>query len=91
MIKISDKVRISRLDKTNLQVEEYRKIIDQKTKAERYDWCWVGYYGDLKSAIGGVLKYCGFSLVEEELNGWREVLKRLCDIEIDLKDKFKGF
>lgn len=89
MIQINEKIRIVKLDKLNLELQEYRKKIDPKTKTERYDWCRVGYYGDLKSAIGGVLKYYGFILAKEDLNGWREVLKRLCDIEIDLKNKIK--
>ena len=91
MLQINEKIRIVKLDKLNLELQEYRKKVDPKTKTERYDWCWVGYYGDLKSAIGGVVKYYSFVLATEDLNGWREVLKRLCDLEIDLKNEIKGF
>ena len=85
MIQVNDKIRIAKRDNLNLELQEYRKKVDPKTKAERYDWCWLGYYGDLKSAIGGMLKYCITALTDEELVGWKSVLNRINEIEKELK------
>jgi hypothetical protein len=84
MIQINEKVRIVRLDKLNLQLEEYRKVVNKKE--ERYEWCWVGYYGDLRSAIAGVLKHCSMALVDEEINGCNAVLQRLDEIGTELRN-----
>lgn len=85
MIKINDKIRIVRLDKYCLELQEYRLVVNNKTKEEREDWVRVGYYGDLKSAIGGVLKHCASEMAEEEINGCDTILKRLDEIDRDLK------
>ena len=85
MIQITDKIRITRLDEKNLQVEEYRKKVDPKTKTERYDWCRVGYYGDLKSAINGALKYCLNELTTEKIPTLSELIERIDNIEKELK------
>jgi hypothetical protein len=85
MIKITDKIRISRLDEKNLQLEEYRKKVDPKTKNERYAWCRLGYYGDLKSAIGGVLKYCLMELATEDVSTLSHLVERIDNIEKELK------
>ena len=85
MIQINEKIRITRLDEKNLQVEEYRKKVDPKTKTERYDWCRVGYYGDLKSAIGGVLKHCLMELETEDIKTLSELIERIDNIDKELK------
>jgi hypothetical protein len=85
MIQITDKIRITRLDEKNLQVEEYRKKVDPKTKSERYAWCRLGYYGDLKSAIGGVLKYCLMELATEDVSTLSNLVERIGNIEKELK------
>jgi hypothetical protein len=85
MIQINDKIRIVRLDKLNLELQEYRKKVDPKTKNERYDWCRVGYYGDLKSAIGGALKYCLMELTTEEISTLSELIERIDNIDKELK------
>lgn len=85
MIQITDKIRITRLDEKNLQVEEYRKKIDPKTKSERYAWCRLGYYGDLKSAIGGALKYCLMELATEDVSTLSHLIERIGNIEKELK------
>lgn len=85
MIQINDKIRIARFDKLNIELQEYRKKVDPKTKNERYDWCRVGYYGDLKSAIGGALKYCLMELSNEDIKTLSELIERIDDIDKELK------
>ena len=85
MIQINDKVRIVRFDKLNLELQEYRKKVDPKTKNERYDWCRVGYYGDLMSAIGGALKYCIMELSNEEITTLSQLVERIDNIDKELK------
>ena len=85
MIQINDKIRIVRFDKLNLELQEYRKKVDPKTKNERYDWCRVGYYGDLKSAIGGVLKHCLMELATEDIKTLSELVERIDNIDKELK------
>ena len=85
MIYINKELRINKIDDRNLQIEQYRKCIDPKTKQETYKWKWVGYYGDLRSAIGGVLKHCLFSLAEEEIKDLKALVARIDDIDKELK------
>ena len=85
MIKINDKIRIVRFDKLNLELQEYRKKVDPKTKTERYDWCRVGYYGDLKSAINGALRYCLMELSTENISTLSELIERIDNIDKELK------
>ena len=85
MIQINDKIRIVRFDKLNLELQEYRKKVDPKTKTERYDWCRVGYYGDLKSAINGALKYCLMELATEDITTLSELIERIDNIDKELK------
>ena len=85
MIQINDKIRIVRFDKLNLELQEYRKKVDPKTKTERYDWCRVGYYGDLKSAINGALKYCLMELATEDIKTLSELIERIDNIDKELK------
>jgi hypothetical protein len=85
MIQINDKIRIVRFDKLNLELQEYRNKVDPKTKTERYDWCRVGYYGDLKSAINGVLKHCLMELATEDITTLSELIERIDAIDKELK------
>lgn len=76
MIYINDKLRISKFDENNLQIEEYRKGINPKTKEEVWNWKWCGYYGDLNTALLGVLKKELFSCVDEKLD-LKEVVSKI--------------
>lgn len=89
MLQISNNIRITRLDKLNLQIEEYRPILDQKTKTERYEWCGCGYYGNLKSAFLGVLKHHTKDLVKDEIRGCKAIIKKLEEIETNLLNAVK--
>ena len=90
MIQINNKIRIARFDKLNLELQEYRKKVDPKTKTERYDWCRVGYYGDLKSAIGGALRYCLMELATEDISILSELIERIDTIDKELKKAVEG-
>lgn len=67
MIYINEKLRIRKLDEYNLQLEEYRKVVNPRTKEESFAWKWHGYYGDLRSALLGALNKQLFDSAEEEI------------------------
>ena len=90
MIKVSENIRIVRTDEKNLQIEEYRKVINKKNKEERYEWCRIGYYGDLRTAIGGVLKHCLMSLADEEISDLKALMQRIDEVEKELKGRVKN-
>lgn len=48
-------VRIIKFDDLNWQTQQYNKITNIKTKAVRYDWQDVGYYGKLRDAFNSAL------------------------------------
>ncbi len=85
MIQINDTIRITRCDKINLQVEVLSEVTNPKTNEKRKEWKWNGYYGDLRSAIGGVLKHCLMSLANEEISTLSKLLCRIDEIEKELK------
>lgn len=84
MIQITDKIRITRLDKLNLQLETLEPV-NKKDGTVAYEWKWNGYYGDLKSAIGGVLKYLLMELSNEEITTLSELIERIDTIDKELK------
>lgn len=90
MIQINDKVRIRKIDELNLVVEEYRKVADRKTKQDRWEWKRCGYYGDLRSALGGSIKYCEMLLAEQEIKSLQELMTKLDEIDNDAKNAVKG-
>ena len=84
MIQINNKIRIVRLDKLNLQLEVLEEV-KKKDGTIALEWKWHGYYGDLKSAISGVFKHCLMSLVDEEINDLKHIIKRIDEIGEELK------
>lgn len=68
MIYINETLRIKKLDDKNLELEEYRKVVNPKTKEESFAWKWCGYYGDLRSALCGALSKRLFDGADEELS-----------------------
>lgn len=90
MIQINDKVRIRKIDKLNLVVEEYRAIVNRKTNQECWEWAWCGYYGDLRSALGGAIKHCEMLLAEQEIKSLQELMTKLDEIDSDAKNAVKG-
>lgn len=84
MIQINDKIRITKCDKINLQLEVLEPV-NKKDGTVAYEWKWNGYYGDLKSAIGGVLKNCLYWLATEEIKTLSELIERIDNIDKELK------
>lgn len=84
MIQITDKIRITRLDKMNLQLETLEPV-NKKNGTIAYEWKWSGYYGDLKSAINGVLKHCLMELATEDISTLSGLIERIDNIDKELK------
>lgn len=84
MIQINDKIRITRLDKYSLQIETLEPV-NKKDGTVANEWKWNGYYGDLKSAIGGVLKHCLMELTTEDIKTLSELIERIDNIDKELK------
>ena len=84
MIQINEKIKIVRLDEKNLQLETLNPVNkNDGTVAE--EWIREGYYGDLKSAIGGVLKHCLMELATEDISTLSELIERIDSIDKELK------
>lgn len=79
MLQINEKLRIRKLDDKNLVIEELKTINSEK-KGIHDEWRWCGYYGNLKTALSGVLKKLLFDGVEEELT-IQNVINRIDDAE----------
>jgi hypothetical protein len=84
MIQINEKIRITKCDKINLQLETLEEV-NKKDGTVANEWKWNGYYGDLKSAIGGVLKHCLMELATEEIKTLSELIERIDNIDKELK------
>lgn len=84
MIQINEKIRITKCDKLNLQLETLEPV-NKKDGTVANEWKWNGYYGDLKSAIGGVLKYLLMELSNEEITTLSELIERIDTIDKELK------
>ena len=84
MIQINDKIRITKCDKLNLQLEVLEPV-NKKDVTVAYKWKWNGYYGDLKSAIGGVLKHCLMELATEDITTLSQLIERIDTIDKELK------
>ena len=82
MIYINNTLRITKIDEKCLQLEQYRKCVDNKTKVETYKWKWCGYYGDIKSALLGALDKTLFDCASNETT-LKEVL---CKIDTTRKE-----
>lgn len=89
MIQITDKIRISRLDNLTLQIEELCEVKSQKTKEIRKEWKWKGYYGTLRSAISGVLKYYLTELCDEDIADLKHLAERIDEIDKQLQGAIK--
>lgn len=67
MIYINSNLRIRKLDEQCLCVEQYAKSFNKKTKEDVTLWKFCGYYGDIQSAIRGILKKQLFDTADEEI------------------------
>ena len=84
MIQINDKIRIVKIDKLNLQLETLEEV-HKKDGTVANEWKWNGYYGDLKSAINGALKYCLMELATEDITTLSELIEHIDNIDKELK------
>lgn len=89
MIYINEKLRISKLDDRNLQLEEHRNGVNPKTKEEVWSWKWCGYYGDLRTACLGALSKIMFDYADEELT-LKEVLSKIDEAREQIENAVKG-
>jgi hypothetical protein len=64
---------------------EVLEPVNKKDGTVAYEWKWNGYYGDLKSAIGGVLKHCLMELATEDITTLSEIVERIDNIDKELK------
>lgn len=85
MIQINNKLRIRRADDRNLVIEEFRDVTDPKAKTTNKQWCWCGWYGDLKTALLGVLHKQLFDSAEEELQ-IKDLIERIEKVENYIKN-----
>lgn len=65
-------------------------FITEDSGKNEMEWKTKGYYGDLKSAIGGVLKHCLMALSTEEISTLSELIERIDEIEKELKGAIKN-
>lgn len=84
MIQITEKLRIVKADDKNLVIEELRDVTSQKSQTTNKQWCWCGYYGNLKTALIGVLHKVLFDSAEEELQ-IKDVIAKIEAVENDIK------
>ena len=89
MIQINENIRIVRFDTLNLTIEMLCEVTSKKTGIKKMQWKVKGYYGDLKSAIGGVLKHCLMELSTEEISSLSELIEKIDKIEKELKGVIK--
>lgn len=85
MIQITDKLRIRRADDKNLVIEELRDVTSKKSQTTNKQWCWCGYYGDLKTALLGVLHKSLLDSAEEELQ-IKNVIEKIESVENNIKN-----
>lgn len=85
MIKISDKIRIVRVDALNLAVETYEAIKKRNGETE-YEWKWFGYYGNLRSAINGILTHLTTAIADDDLVELKAIRARLEEIKSEVLD-----
>lgn len=76
MIYITDTVRISKVDENCLQIETYVPVTSKKTRQTTMQWKWIGYYGDLRGALVGVLRKQLFNTADEQLK-LEEIIEKI--------------
>lgn len=84
MIQINDKLRIRKIDERNLVIEELR-IVESKKLGKHEEWCWDGYFGDLKSAFLGAFHKQLFDSADEEIE-LKNIIYKINSIEKEIKN-----
>lgn len=85
MIQITEKLRIVKADDKNLALEELRDVTNKKSQTTNKQWCWCGWYGDLKTALIGALHKQLFDSAEEELQ-IKDLIERIEKVENYIKN-----
>ena len=85
MIQITEKLRIVQADDKNLALEELKDVTSKKSQTTNKQWCWCGWYGDLKTALLGALHKQLFDSAEEELE-IKGLIERIEKVENYIKN-----
>lgn len=93
MIQVSDRVRISRLDDRNVIVETLDTIVNRKTKEESQKWNLKGYYGNVRMALGSILK--NDMLIDHEelqsLKDYQEALEKQVNRINEIDEEYQRY
>lgn len=85
MLQINDKLRVRRIDDKNLALEELKNVTSKKSQTTNKQWCWCGWYGDLRTALLGALHKQLFDSAEEELE-IKGLIERIEKVENYIKN-----
>lgn len=78
MIKIGERVRITKIDKINLLLE-FKDEVVYRGKSEM-KWTFAGYYGDLRSALHGAYKKYSLVIDDGNLNDLKIAIEKIDNI-----------
>lgn len=84
MLQINDKLRIIKFDERNLCIEQL-KIVKSKKHGDNKQWLCVGYYGNLETALQGILNKKLFDCIDEELE-IKDVLGKIEQARQEIKN-----
>lgn len=84
MLQINDKLRIIKFDERNLCIEQL-KIVKSKKYGDNKQWLCAGYYGNLETALQGILNKQLFDCVDEEIQ-IKDVLDKIQQVRQEIKD-----
>lgn len=93
MIQVTDKIRISRLDDRNVIIETLDTVVNRETKEEYQKWNLKGYYGNVRVAIGSILK--NDMLIDHEdlqsLKDYQEALEKQVNRINELDEEYQRY
>lgn len=84
MLQINDKLRIVKLDERNLCIEQL-KVVKSEKKGDYEQWFCVGYYGNLETALQGILNKQLFDCIDEEIQ-IKDVLSKIEQVRQEIKN-----
>lgn len=79
-IQVCDNLRIKRLDKYSLQLEQLTTVKDKTTKKDKQIWKWVGYHSAVEDAIHQAVRIIVKDNLFADTITIQEVLKKLDSI-----------
>ena len=93
MIQVTDKIRISRLDDRNVIIETLDTVVNRKTKEESQKWNLKGYYGNVRVALGSILK--NDMLIDHEelhsLKDYQEALEKRVNRLNEMDEEYQQY